>query len=279
MNIISGEIKADSGTIDVGDTVKIGYFSQETYHMDEDMRVIDYVKEIAEYLPLANGDRITASQMLEKFLFTGSMQYTYIGKLSGGERRRLYLLRVLMGAPNVLLLDEPTNDLDIATLTILEDFLDDFNGPVITVSHDRYFLDRVCNKIFAYEGNGFIERYNGNYGDYLLIVEEKNLSTVEDKTPKKEKPQQKNEEKKQKQLKFSYKEQKEFDEIDEVIESLENKIQELDESIDRYSSDFSKLQELLAEKEATEAKLEEKYDRWTYLNELNEEIQRNKSMK
>ena len=279
MNIISGEIKADSGTIDIGDTVKIGYFSQETYHMDEDMRVIDYVKEIAEYLPLANGDRITASQMLEKFLFTGSMQYTYIGKLSGGERRRLYLLRVLMGAPNVLLLDEPTNDLDIATLTILEDFLDDFNGPVITVSHDRYFLDRVCNKIFAYEGNGIIERYNGNYGDYLSTVEEKNLSTIVDKAPKKEKPQPKNEERKQKQLKFSYKEQKEFDEIDEVIESLENKIQELDEAIDRYSSDFGKLQDLLSEKEATEAKLEEKYDRWTYLNELNEEIQRNKNMK
>ena len=166
MDIISGKTKPDKGTVEIGDTVKIGYFSQETYDIDGSMRVIDYVKEIAEYLPLSNGDRISASDMLERFLFAPEKQYTPISKLSGGERKRLYLLNVLMSSPNVLLFDEPTNDLDIATLTVLEDFLDKFNGPVMTVSHDRYFVDRTCNKIFAYEGEGEIEIIHGNYSDY-----------------------------------------------------------------------------------------------------------------
>lgn len=274
MNIIKGNIKPDKGVVDIGDTVNIGYFSQETYHMDEDMRVIEYIKEIGEYLPLANGDRITASQMLERFLFNGSMQYTPIGKLSGGERRRLYLLRVLMGGPNVLLLDEPTNDLDIATLTILEDFIDDFNGPVIAVSHDRYFLDRICNKIFAYEGQGKIERYNGNYEDFLSTKVDKKSSTPVENCEKKEKPVLRDREnKKEKPLKFSFKEQREFEEIDQVIEELENSIRQLDQDIEKNGADFVKLQELLKEKEHTEKLLEEKYDRWTYLNELNEAIE------
>lgn len=274
MNIINGNIEPDKGVVDIGDTVNIGYFSQETYHMDEDMRVIEYIKEIGEYLPLANGDKITASQMLERFLFNGSMQYTPIGKLSGGERRRLYLLRVLMGGPNVLLLDEPTNDLDIATLTILEDFIDDFNGPVIAVSHDRYFLDRICNKIFSYEGQGNIERYNGNYEDYLSTMVDKKSSTPVENYEKKEKPVSRDREnKKEKPLKFSFKEQREFEEIDQVIEELENGIRQLDQDIEKNGADFVKLQELLKEKEHTEKLLEEKYDRWTYLNELNEAIE------
>ena len=171
INILNGKIKPDSGSIEIGETVKIGCFSQDDSHMHPDMRAIDYVKEESDYITTADGTKITASQMCEKFLFDGTMQYTYIRKLSGGERRRLHLLRVLMSAPNVLLLDEPTNDLDIETLNRLEDYLDEFKGVVITVSHDRYFLDRICNKIFAYEGNGKIHIYTGNYSDYLLYRE------------------------------------------------------------------------------------------------------------
>lgn len=280
MNIINGNIKPDSGSVVIGDTVKIGYFSQETFHMDGNMRVIEYVKEIAEYLPLANGDKITASQMLEKFLFFGAMQYTPIGKLSGGEKRRLYLLRILMGAPNVLLLDEPTNDLDIATLTILEDFLDDFNGPVITVSHDRYFLDRICNKIFSYEGNGLVEKYNGNYEDYLSTkAEEVAVKLVDKKQDTVDKTQDKiSKPEKEKKLKFSFKEQKEFEEIDDIIANLETAISDLESQIEKSSSDFVKLQELLDKKSETETLLEEKYERWTYLNELAEKIEAQKNM-
>ena len=281
MNIISGKTKADSGNLEIGETVKIGFFSQETYNMDENLRVIDYIREIGEYLPLSNGEKITASQMLERFLFTAEKQYTYIGKLSGGEKRRLYLLNVLMGAPNVLLFDEPTNDLDIATLTILEDFLDGFNGPIITVSHDRYFLDRVCNKVFSYEGNGDIKILNGNYSDYLLIQKE-NESTItkeisnkieKGETLKKEKP------KKEKPLKFSFKEQKEFDEIDDIIASLEDKISNLESDLVKFSTDFVKLQEVMKEKDDLTKELEEKYERWTYLNDLSERIEEQKKNK
>lgn len=276
MNILAGKIEPDSGTVEIGDTVKIGYFSQETYHMDENSRVIDYIKEIAEFLPLANGDRISASEMLERFLFSPEKQYTPIGKLSGGERRRLYLLKVLMEAPNVLLFDEPTNDLDIATLTILEDFIDGFNGPVIAVSHDRYFLDRICNKIFAYDGKGNISRLNGNYSDFLLWKEANDAEVVKEVKIKEEK---KEVVKKEKALKFSYKEQKEFDEIDDVIANLENSIQDLDKEIEKSATDFVKLQELMDEKQKIEAELEEKYDRWTYLNDLAEKIEEEKRNK
>lgn len=279
MKIVSGEINADSGILEVGETVKIGFFSQENYHLDENMRVIEYIREIGEFLPLANGEKISASQMLERFLFTPEKQYTYIGKLSGGEKRRLYLLKVLMGAPNVLLFDEPTNDLDITTLTILEDFLDGFNGPIITVSHDRYFLDRICNKIFSYEGNGNIKILNGNYSDYLSLKEENQLSNIV--VEKKEKPIDKKKEKPKndKKLKFSFNEQKEFDEIDTVIENLEDRISAIEEDLAKYVTDFVKLQELMKEKEELALKLEEKYERWTYLNELAEEIERQKAKK
>lgn len=279
MKIVSGEINADSGILEVGETVKIGFFSQENYHLDENMRVIEYIREIGEFLPLANGEKISASQMLERFLFTPEKQYTYIGKLSGGEKRRLYLLKVLMGAPNVLLFDEPTNDLDITTLTILEDFLDGFNGPIITVSHDRYFLDRICNKIFSYEGNGNIKILNGNYSDYLSLKEENQLSNIV--VEKKEKPIDKKKEKPKndKKLKFSFNEQKEFDEIDTVIENLEDRISAIEEDLAKYATDFVKLQELMKEKEELALKLEEKYERWTYLNELAEEIERQKAKK
>lgn len=273
MDIIAGKTKPDKGTIEIGDTVKIGYFSQETYDMDGSMRVIDYVKEIAEYLPLSNGDRISASDMLERFLFAPEKQYTPISKLSGGERRRLYLLNVLMSSPNVLLFDEPTNDLDIATLTVLEDFLDKFNGPVMTVSHDRYFLDRTCNKIFAYEGEGEIDIIHGNYSDYSIWKEENkriNDVPVEVKVEKKGKPS------KERTLKFSYNEQKEFDEIDDVIEGLEDRVADIDKEIEKCVTDYVRLQELTDEKEEVKKQLDEKYERWTYLNELAEKIDEQK---
>lgn len=278
MKIISGEIEYDSGILDIGETVKIGFFSQENKYMEEDMRVIEYMKEVAEYLPLADGGKITASQMLENFLFTKDMQWTPISKLSGGEKRRLYLLRVLMGSPNILILDEPTNDLDISTLTILEDYLDKFDGAIITVSHDRYFLDRVCNKIFAFEAPGIVSKHHGNYSDFMehmkesYIEESKTSKEINSKDREYEDKKANNE----KPLKFSFKEQKEFQEIDGYIESLEVKIEELNRQVEKVSTDFVKLQEVLNEKSLLEKELEEKYDRWTYLNELSEKIERDK---
>ena len=275
INILNGKIKPDSGSIEIGETVKIGCFSQDDSHMHPDMRAIDYVKEESDYITTADGTKITASQMCEKFLFDGTMQYTYIRKLSGGERRRLHLLRVLMSAPNVLLLDEPTNDLDIETLNRLEDYLDEFNGVLICVSHDRYFLDRVCNKIFAYEGRGKINIYTGNYSDYLNFREEENIEFEEfeeevkeekPKAPKKEKPKEKN------KPKFSYNEQREFDTIDVDIEKLEEKIASLEEDTSKFATDFTKLQEIMDEKTKLEDELQVKYERWEYLNNLAEEI-------
>ena len=210
MKIITGKEEPDQGTVEIGDTVKIGYFAQEVTEMDENQRVIDYIKDVAEYVPTKDG-RITASQMLERFLFTPAMQYTPIGKLSGGERRRLYLLKVLMDAPNVLILDEPTNDLDIPTLTILEDYLDSFLGIVITVSHDRYFLDNIADRIFAFEAGGKLAQYEGGYTDYLEAKERKNGTVVrESEESAKKKADRKNWKKDApEKLKFTYKEQKE----------------------------------------------------------------------
>lgn len=278
IKILEGKLIADSGEVIKGETVKIGCFSQDDGHMNPDMRVLEYVKEAGEYLPTATGDRITASQMCEKFLFDGTMQWTLIGKLSGGERRRLHLLKILMEAPNVLLLDEPTNDLDIETLKILEDYLDDFNGAVITVSHDRYFLDRICNKIFSYEGKGEIKKYEGNYSDYLIHKEKDKVVDKEEKTVDKNKisVNKKVEKIREKKLKFTFKEQKEFETIDSDIEILENKIISLDEEMSKYSSDFSKLQELMKEKEEVEKNLEFKYERWEYLNDLAQKIEESK---
>ena len=277
IKILNGEILPDSGHVEIGETVKIGCFSQDDSHMHPDMRAIDYVKEASDYIETADGTKISASQMCEKFLFNSTMQYSFIGNLSGGERRRLHLLRTLMLAPNVLLLDEPTNDLDIATLNILEDYLDEFNGIVITVSHDRYFLDRICNKIFAYEGVGKIHIFTGNYSDYSIYREIQGIEFKEDvkesyeKTPsKKEKP------KPSKKLKFTYNEQREFETIDSDIEKLEHKIESLESDSIKFATDFVKLQEILNEKANAEAELEHKYERWEYLNNLAEEIENSK---
>ena len=276
MNIITGRLAPDSGTVEIGDTVKIGVFAQENGEMDENMRVIDYIKEVAEYVPTADG-RITASQMLEKFLFKGDIQWSPISKLSGGEKRRLYLLKVLMAAPNMLFLDEPTNDLDIETLTILEEYLEDFPGAVVTVSHDRYFLDKMVNRIFSFEGNGKIKQYEGGYTDYKNQHDKEEVIENVEKSVKAEKVERKQEEEKPKKLmKMTYKDQREFDTINDRIEGIELKIAEIDEEISKCGSDYVKLQELTAEKEKFEAELDEAMDRWVYLNELNEEIERNK---
>ena len=272
MKMIAGWVEPDSGTIDIGQTVKMGYFSQENEAMDESMKVIDYIKDAGEYVKTKDGS-ISASQMLERFLFPSSVQYTVISKLSGGEKRRLYLLRILMEAPNVLLLDEPTNDLDIRTLTILEDYLDSFAGIVITVSHDRYFLDRVVQRIFAFEGDGRVVQYEGGFTDYQATCEQKQLeSQPVTQTDKKEKKSENTWKERDKKLKFSYKEQREWDTIEDDIAGLEQEIEELDHQIEESASDYSKLNELMEKKGQKEALLDEKMERWIYLNELAEKI-------
>ena len=287
MKILADLEQADSGAIEWGETIKIGYFAQECEVMDERERVIDYIKDAAEYVRTSEG-LVSASKMLERFLFSSDMQYTPIAKISGGERRRLYLLKVLMQSPNVLILDEPTNDLDIATLRVLEDFLDEFAGIVITVSHDRYFLDRTVDRIAAFE-NGNIVVYEGDYTEYQEKsgrIEADSIDSVDSGSglhikksneKKKEGREQwlasKNKEKK---LKFSYKEQKEFETIDEDIEKLEEKITELEEQISKCATDFIKLNELMQEKEKTEAELSDKMERWVYFNDLAEKIEAQK---
>ena len=309
MKIIAGWVQPDSGTVEVGQTVKMGYFSQENEDMDTSLKVIDYIRNVAEYVKTKDGS-ISASQMLERFLFPPSVQHTVIGKLSGGERRRLYLLKILMDAPNVLILDEPTNDLDIRTLMILEDYLDSFQGIVITVSHDRYFLDRVVRRIFVFEGDGVVRQYEGGFTDYQA-KKEAELAAGElggmaggvgakggkgaggssasaagggkgglgagaasaampgaDGTAaakKTEKPRER-------KLKFSYAEQREWDTIEDDMAALEEKIADLDTQIAASATNYGKLRELMAEKEDAEAKLEEKMERWMYLNDLAEKI-------
>lgn len=276
VNLLRGKLPLDSGSIEIGDTVKIGCFAQDNTNMDPKLRVIDYVKEGGEYIPVEDGTKISASTMCERFLFDSTMQYTPIEKLSGGERRRLHLLRVLMESPNFLILDEPTNDLDIETLKILEDFLDKFLGVVIVVSHDRYFLDRICNKIFSYEGNGFIKEYNGNYSDFLISKEVEKIEKVTDKTEdksKEEKNKGNRERTKDNKPKFTFKEQKEFETIDEDITKLEEKIENLEKDMAKNSSNYGKLNELMKEKEEVQEALNFKYERWEYLNEIAEAIE------
>ncbi len=273
MNILNEKLKPDSGTIDIGTTVKMGFYTQEVDHMDENLRVIEYIREKAEFITTADGTKISASQMLENFLFPSSQQWTYVSKLSGGERRRLYLLSILMDAPNVLFLDEPTNDLDIETLTILEDYLDYFNGVIVIVSHDRYFLDRITNKIFAFEKPGVISKHVGNYSDYSIIKKQDEIdSNNKNKTNTAANKKMKNDYRNNTKLKFSYKEKLEFEEIDSVIEYLENELSEIEEKINAAGSSYGLLQDLLAEKEEKEKILEGKMDRWAYLNELAEKI-------
>ncbi len=316
LKMIAGWVKPDAGEIQIGQTVKLGYFSQENEDMDESLKVIDYIRNVAEVVQTRDGS-VSASQMLERFLFPGSVQHTVVGRLSGGERRRLYLLRILMDAPNMLLLDEPTNDLDIQTLTILEDYLDSFSGIVVTVSHDRYFLDRMVKRIFAFEGNGAVVQYEGGFTDYQAAYERKHWGETEpagiqegakngrtDGGRKNPGRISKEDEAKvrgkkngeddgadgtneqaqalsdsrngrghQKKLKFTYKEQKEWEIIEGEIAGLETKLQELDRQIDESATVFGRLSLLMEEKAQAEQALEEKMERWMYLNDLAEQIE------
>lgn len=290
MKILSNLESVDSGSIEWGETIRIGYFAQKCEIMDERQRVIDYIKDAAEYVRTSEG-LVSASKMLERFLFSSDMQYTPIAKISGGERRRLYLLKVLMQSPNVLILDEPTNDLDIATLRVLEEFLDEFAGIVITVSHDRYFLDRTVDRIAAFEEKRIVI-YEGDYTEYQEKSGKIETDAIESVDSGAGLHIKKNNEKKkegrekwlasknkEKLLKFTYKEQKEFETIDEDIEKLEEKIAELDGQISKCATDFIKLNEFMQEKEKTEAKLSDKMERWVYLNDLAERIEEQKKEK
>ena len=278
MKMIAGILKPDAGEIEWGDTIKIGYFAQEVPDMDRNLRVIDYIREVAEYIPTKDG-KISASMMLERFLFDSAMQYTPVEKLSGGEKRRLYLLKVLMEAPNVLILDEPSNDIDIPTLTILEDYLDSFSGIVVAVSHDRYFLDNMADRIFAFEGEGHLVQYEGGYTDYLEARERKlaDMPEEEGSLIKKDKSSKNNwKQNRKEKLKFTFKEQREFETIDEDIEKLEERIASLEEEMMKNATNSGKLREIVEEKEAAEKALEEKMDRWVYLNDLAERIEAQK---
>ena len=288
MKMLAGWVEPDSGTIQIGQTVKMGYFSQENEAMDESLKVIDYIKNAAEYVKTKDGS-ISASQMLERFLFPSGMQYTSIGRLSGGERRRLYLLRILMEAPNVILLDEPTNDLDIQTLTILEDYLDTFPGIVIAVSHDRYFLDRVVNRIFAFEGQGKVTQYEGGFTDYQIAWsarhpqetgEQKGVRAGDSDENGSGLPINRNNWKQaaggEKKRKLSFKEQREWETIEADIADLEQSIGDLEREIGKSATNYTRLNELMEEKSAREAQLEEKMERWMYLNELVEQIEAQK---
>ena len=286
LKLIAGKIQPDEGRVELGDTIRLGYFAQEIPDMDENQRVIDYVKDIGEYIPTRDG-RISASQMLERFLFTPDMQYAPIGKLSGGEKRRLYLLGVLQSAPNVLVMDEVSNELDIPTLAVLEDYLNSFVGIVILVSHDRYFLDNTVDRIFAFDGSGRFRQYEGGYTEYLEAVKQelkdgnaaagKIQGGKSDKKTGDGKPGGKASwDKGERKLRFSYKEQKEFETIEEDIAALEEKLQDLETGIEAHASDYVKLAELSKEKESVQAALDEKMERWMYLTELNEKIQAQK---
>lgn len=312
LKILMGETAPDKGTIEIGETIRIGYFAQDNVHMDEDMKAIDYVREVAEYIPTNDG-KITASALMERFLFDGTMQWSRIGKLSGGERRRLYLMRILMEAPNVLVFDEPTNDLDIQTLNILEDYLDAFDGIVIAVSHDRYFLDRIVNRIFAFEGEGHIQQYEGGYVDYLKARAQRYPEKYTEDGGVKQpqfgrrgpgsglagaqsgadrdgnragkgqagEPELSGNQKKKPnltpaKLKFTYKEQREFETIDDDIAKLEEDLKRLEGLIAANATNSVKLKELMEEQEGTQAKLDERMERWVYLNDLAEKIEAQK---
>ena len=264
LNLIAGSLQPDEGTVTVGDTVKLGYFSQHARELNPNQTALDYVKEQGDRIETPEGT-LTASRLMDKFLFSGPMQHRLIGRLSGGEKRRLFLLGILASAPNVLLLDEPTNDLDIPTMTVLEDYLETFPGAIIAVSHDRYFLDRLCARVFAVEPGGTVKQYVGGYSDYLEAAREK--PRAEKKQPKEpaEKPRER-------KLKFSFKEQREYETIDADIAALEAKIEENKKDQDRFGADFEKLQALMAEASQLEAALEEKTERWMYLTELAEKI-------
>ncbi|GFN33241.1 ABC-F family ATP-binding cassette domain-containing protein [Paenibacillus xylaniclasticus] len=299
LKIIGGRLTPEHGIAEIGPTVKIGWFSQEHEEMDESLRVIEYIREGAEQVKTADGSSVSASQMLERFLFPPAMQWTYINRLSGGEKRRLQLLRVLMEAPNVLLLDEPTNDLDIATLSVLEDYLDDFPGVVFVVSHDRYFLDRTVDRLFAFEGGGVVSIHTGNYTEYeertggretagnngdnsgsgKSSASAGGMGSSASKGSSAADSGSSADGVRTKSLRMSYKEQKDFEAIDGWIAETEEALAAIAQRMDESGSDSALLQQLVIEQEQLEAKLEELMDRWTYLNELAEQIEAQKRNK
>lgn len=285
LNLIIGKAKPDKGTVELGDTVNLAYFSQQIENMDESLRAIEYIKETAEMVTTSDGQQISASQMMETFLFPSALQWTPISKLSGGEKRRLYLMKILMEAPNVLVLDEPTNDIDIDTLKVLEAYIDDFKGPVITVSHDRYFLDRICNKIFQLDGTGNIIQYTGNYFDYIqeqaqieriansVLTENKESSKANNTADSSTKGEPRD---KGKPTRLSYRDQREFESLDEEIGKLEEELERITAEMKRYPSDFDKLQPLLEQLEQVEEELLFKMERQEELARLVEELAKNK---
>jgi ATP-binding cassette subfamily F protein uup len=275
--IITGKLQPDSGNVEIGDTVKIGVFAQEAEDMNPNQTLLEYIRDVAEYVPTAQGS-ISASQMLENFLFPMDMQRSPISILSGGEKRRLYLLRILMDAPNILFLDEPTNDLDITTLAILEQYLDTFQGAVVTISHDRYFLDRVAERMFVFEEDGLIRQYEGGYSDYKQTKEkqEKQEDNSTKKVIKKEADTEKSSEKQKVPTKMTYKDQREWDTIEDTIQGLEQKLEELEKEIEENAANYVLLQQLSEQKQELEAELEQKMNRWMELSELVQQLEQNK---
>ncbi|MBH0158230.1 ABC-F family ATP-binding cassette domain-containing protein [Fictibacillus sp. 5RED26] len=273
LNMLAGRMTPDFGSVQVGETVKIGYYTQDHEELDGNLRVVDYIKETAQVITTVDGQSITAEQMLERFLFPRYMQYTYIRKLSGGEKRRLYMLKVLMEEPNVLFLDEPTNDLDIQTLGILEEYLENFPGVVLTVSHDRYFLDRVVDHLLAFEGNAEVERFQGSYTDYMDEKKERDEMAAAVKKEASEKPTETvGQHRKEKKKKLSYKDQQDWDTIEERIMNLEEKKEQIESEIVAAGSDFGKISELMAEQKKVESELEAAMERWEELSLLVEEL-------
>ena len=276
LNIIAGKLAPTSGTVTIGQTVKIGYFTQKNVAMDEKLRPIEYIKEEANYLTLADGTKLSASQLMERFLFPGTLQWTPIAKLSGGEKRRLYLLRILMSAPNVLLLDEPTNDLDLETMSILEEFIDNFNGAIIFVSHDRFFIDRLADKVFVYQKDGSLRQYPGGYSYYKGIEEQEQQALqvqTQQSMPKKETKPTKTREKANAPKKLSFKEQREYDEIEAVIAETEGELKVVQLQMTQNASDYGKLNELTKEETRLQEKLDYLMERWAYLEEIVEQMQ------
>lgn len=276
LNIIAGKLAPTSGTVTIGQTVKIGYFTQKNIAMDEKLRPIEYIKEEANYLTLADGTKLSASQLMERFLFPGTLQWTPIAKLSGGEKRRLYLLRILMSAPNVLLLDEPTNDLDLETMSILEEFIDNFNGAIIFVSHDRFFIDRLADKVFVYQKDGSLRQYPGGYSYYKGIEEQEQQALqaqTQQSIPKKETKPTKTREKANAPKKLSFKEQREYDEIEAIIAETEGELKVVQLQMTQNASDYGKLNELTKEETRLQEKLDYLMERWAYLEEIVEQMQ------
>ena len=271
LRMLAGQLAPDSGTIAVGETVKIGFFTQEFPKVEPNVRLIDFMRDIAEYVETPDG-RFSASQMLEQFLFPPDVQYTPVERLSGGEKRRLYLASLLMDSPNVLLLDEPTNDLDIATLEILEDYLSAFKGAVVVVSHDRYFLDRVAGRLFAFEAGGRLTQYICPFSDYLDARIAQEAEEKAEKQPMQAAPKRTRE----RELRMSYKEQRDYETIDQKMEQLQKDLEELDRQIEQNASDFVKLTELTQKREAAQQALDEAEERWLYLTDLAERIEAQK---